>query len=539
MPSLSFHAVSFSWPDATPVFAALDLTIPEGLSALVGRNGIGKSTLLRLAVGELRPTSGHVERPPGIAYVPQTVTLDAEFTVAAALGIDAALAAIARIESGAGADADYDVVGDDWLIEERALAVLAELGLAHLELGRPVGLMSGGEAMSLAIGAALLTRPAVLLLDEPSNNLDADARHDLTQTLASRKEPTLVVSHDRTLLAAVGHIGELSEREDRTTRLRWFGGNIDHYDEAISAERASTHQAVVTAKAELHRQQREAVKHADAAGTKRRRGESFVANRRYVGGAADQKRRQAEETDARVRKIHEQRIAAASERLELARAEIPRDRSIHVDLPLTEVPPRRKVIAAVSLTTRTEASLTATVRGPERIHIAGGNGAGKTTLIETILGFSPAVAGSVDVAVPAGYLAQRLDGLDPTLSVVANVRAVAPDVSLQDIRDQLGRFQFRGVAADAPVARLSGGERFRAALACVLLARPAPQLLILDEPTNNLDFESQAQLIQALGSFRGALLVVSHDAAFVAALEPTRRWEVRQGHPVRDLELSA
>ncbi len=202
------------------------------------------------------------------------------------------------------------------------------------------------------------------------------------------------------------------------------------------------------------------------------------------------------------------------------------------------MPPRRLVLEAAALTTRTGAVLDAIVRGPERIHLAGPNGAGKSTLLLTLLGGLAPEAGAVAVPVPVGVLPQRLDHLDASSSVLENVRRAAPDASEQEVHDQLGRFRLRGSAVSSAVGTLSGGERFRAALACVLLARPAPQLLILDEPTNSLDLDSQAQLVQALEGFGGALLVVSHDAAFVSALAPTRRWTVAAGPgPVRDQPL--
>ena len=181
--------------------------------------------------------------------------------------------------------------------------------------------------------------------------------------------------------------------------------------------------------------------------------------------------------------------------------------------------------------------VSAAIQGPERILLAGRNGSGKTTLIETLLGDVTPASGHLSMGVPVGYLPQRLDVLDDALSVADNVRERAPGAAPQEIRDQLGKFQFRGDRADALAGTLSGGERFRAALACVLLARPQPQLLILDEPTNNLDFESQAQLVQALEGFEGALILVSHDDAFVDAIAPTRLWEIVEG-TVRDVPIS-
>jgi len=529
MPSLSFSHVSFRWPDGRSVFADLTFTLPPGLSGLVGRNGIGKSTLLRLAFGDLRPTVGQVSRPSSLRFVPQGVTLQTAASVADVLQIAAPLAALRAIEAGSADPAHYEALADDWLVEERARSVLASLGLERLELDRPVGNVSGGEATLLAVGAALLAEPDVLLLDEPTNNLDAHGRDRLRAALAARPGATAVVTHDRTLLAGVERIGDLRERDDRTTELRWFGGALAEFEAAVDAERDAAEQALVAARADAARQARELASHTEGAGRKARAGEKARSQRKVVGMAANTKRNQAERTDARVRKVHEARLEASREQLERARAAIPRDRSIRLELPGTHVPSRREVLRLEAVRTRTGTALTATVAGPERIHLTGRNGAGKTTLIRTVLGAVPPAEGAVRLLVPAGYLPQRLDVLDDSLSVLENVGRRAHGASPQEIRDQLGKFQFRGAAAEAAVGTLSGGERFRAALACVLLARPEPQLLILDEPTNNLDFESQTQLIQALEGYGGALLVVSHDDAFVEAIAPTRRWSLDVG----------
>ncbi|WP_062383087.1 ATP-binding cassette domain-containing protein [Demequina iriomotensis] len=534
MPSLTLSHLSFAWPDGRALFTDLTFTLPPGVTALIGRNGIGKSTLVRLALGELAPGGGTVARPASIAYVPQHVTLATEATVSDALGIAEPRAALRAILAGSTDPADFDALGDDWAVEERSVAMLAALRVPA-DLDRSVGGLSGGEAVLLAIAAALLARPDVMVLDEPTNNLDATARAALAAQLASRDGATLVVSHDRTLLSGVARIAELREREDRTVELRWFGGGLEAFEEAREAERAAAAQAATAASAEVGRQSRALAAHVDGAGRKRRAGEKARAERRLVGLAADAKQHQAERTDARVRRIHQQRLADARERLAEARAAIPRDRAIRIDLPGTEVPARRLVLEAEGLTTRTGATLDAIVRGPERIHLAGRNGAGKSTLVATLLGDLAARAGGSRVDVPVGILPQRLVGLDEEASVLDNVRRRAPGASPQEVRDLLGRFRFRGTSADAAVATLSGGERFRAFLACVLLARPEPQLLVLDEPTNNLDLESQAQLIEALAGYRGALLVVSHDAAFVEAVSPTRTWTVEPDAPVRDL----
>ena len=161
------------------------------------------------------------------------------------------------------------------------------------------------------------------------------------------------------------------------------------------------------------------------------------------------------------------------------------------------------------------------IRGPERIALRGRNGSGKTTLLRQLV---PAAA------VPVGYLPQRLDLLDPDASVLDNVRAVAPAATPNEVRARLARFLLRGRRVEQPAGTLSGGERFRATLACLLLADPAPQLLLLDEPTNNLDLDSVAQLVAALQGYRGGLVVASHDETFLAELGLTAGWTAADRH---------
>ncbi|WP_291380280.1 ATP-binding cassette domain-containing protein [Demequina sp.] len=530
MPStLSFTHLSFAWPDGRTVFRDLTFALPSGLSGMVGRNGIGKTTLARLAVADLAPTAGSVARPDRFAYVPQHVALAVDDAVADVLGIGATVRALRAIEGGSTDPADYDAVADDWLVEERAHATLDALGLGNIGLDRRIGQVSGGEATLLAVGASLLAASDVLLLDEPTNNLDADARERLVEALVQRQGTTAVITHDRALLSRVERIGELREKADGSTELRWFGGAIAAFEEAVAAEQDGARQVVAGAVAHAARERRDLVARVESAGKRRRQAASARANAKVTRAGVKVKTDQAARTEARVRHVHEDRLDAATARLADARAAIERDRSIRIDLPLTAVPHRRVILRAAGLVTRTGECGDVSIVGPERIVIAGANGSGKTTLIETLLGTREPVVGTVAVRVPTGYLPQRLDLLDDALSVVDNVRRRAPEVAPQEVRDQLGKFQFRGAAADALAATLSGGERFRAALACVLLARPAPQLLVLDEPTNNLDFASQEHLAQALEGYGGALVVVSHDPAFVESIAPTRRWTLGEG----------
>ncbi len=524
MPSLSFSHLSFSWPDGRHLIHDATGAVPSGLTALVGANGAGKSTLLRILTGEITADAGTVSRSGTLAYVPQDITLTANSRAASVMGLAPVLAALRAIESGSVDPTHYDTVGDDWDVEARASAVLASLGLPTDTLERTIGELSGGEATRLALAAALLKRPDVLLLDEPTNNLDSLASAQVLRALKARVGATLVVSHDRSLLTNVTAIGEL-----RHGRLRWFGGAIDDYEATLEAERATAAQQVRTAKADVARQHRELRTHVKGAAKKQREGARAAKQAGLPKIVANAKKGAAQQTQARVTAVHEDRLAEAQNRLASAQDAAQRDREIRVDLSGTEVPTRRDVAALAACELRTGTVVDAVIQGPERIVLAGPNGSGKTTLLRTLLGALAPAAGTATVSVPMGYLPQRLDVLDSELSVIDNVRMRAPGVSPHESRAGLARFLFRGNVADALAGTLSGGERLRAALAAVLLARPAPQLLLLDEPTNNLDFASRAHLIEALADYRGALVVVSHDADFVNRIGVTREWVLADG----------
>ena len=529
MPSLVLSDVAFAFPDDTPLFSGLNLTIGPGLTTLVGRNGTGKSTLFTLIAGVLSPASGSITvdgaGPSDVAYVPQLLAdAPARRTLADELGVGGRLAALARIEAGQGDDDDFALLGDDWSISERTVAQLHELGLPT-ELGRPVVSLSGGERTLAAVAGRLLEQPRVLLLDEPTNNLDARARRRLFGALerfvAGGDRIALVVSHDLELLDRADTTVEL-----RAGRCRVFGGNYAHYREVVDAEQAAALQALSGARNDLRSEKRDKAQAQVALARRERYGRKMQASKREPKMVMGLRKQAAQESAARYRATHERGVEQAQERMREADAAVRREELLRIELPDPQLPSGRVVVDV-------EDPVAGRIHlaGPARVRLAGPNGSGKTTLLRRLVGGdrddpdgAPAVPGAVRgndddtvapaIATPWAFLPQDLRVEHPDRSVVDTIRAARPSASAEEAHAHAARMLFIGDAGFRRLGELSGGERLRAALASELFARPVPQLLILDEPTNNLDLEGVEVLVEALAQWRGALLLVSHDDGF-------------------------
>ncbi|MET7333597.1 ABC-F family ATP-binding cassette domain-containing protein [Nonomuraea sp. NPDC005650] len=525
-------SLSFSWPDDTPVFSDLSFTVGGGRTGLVAPNGAGKSTLLKLIAGEYRPGGGSVSVSGPLGYLPQSLPLAGDLTVAEVLGIAPVIAALDAIESGDASEEHFTTIGNDWDIEERTRAQLDRLGLGELGFDRTLRTLSGGQIVSLGLAAQLLRRPDVLLLDEPTNNLDLAARRRLFDVLGDWNGCLLVVSHDRALLDRVDRVAELDRGE-----VRFYGGDFTAYEEAVRAEQEAAERNVRSAEQELKREKREMQQARERA---ERRAGTAARNLKNAGLPrifAGNMKRGAQEAAGRAGQMHAARVSDAKARLDEAGRALRDDQKIALQLPGTNVPAGRTVFHGEHLRARdlfAEPGIDLTVRGPERIALTGPNGAGKSTLLRLISGDLAPDGGTTRRADGrVAYLSQRLDLLDVERSVAANLAAFAPGLPEAERMNLLARFLFRGARAHLPVGVLSGGERLRATLACVLCAEPAPQLLLLDEPTNNLDLVSVGQLESALAAYEGAFVVVSHDERFLAEIGVERRLELSGGRLVQ------
>jgi ATPase subunit of ABC transporter with duplicated ATPase domains len=530
-PSVVLTDVGLTWPDGTSVLSGITGAFGAGRTGLVGLNGSGKSTLLRLIAGELVPTTGTVSTSAEVAYLPQTLPLRVGARVVDLLGVGRQVDAVRAIESGDTAVCHFDAVGEDWDVEARATMVLADAGLPADALDRRVGELSGGEAVLVAVAGLRLRAAPITLLDEPTNNLDRDARARLAEQVAGWRGALLVVSHDTALLELMDGTAELYEG-----CLSVVAGPYSAYCAHLEAEQAAAEQAERAAEQVLRREQRQRIEAETVLARRTRYAATDHENKRKPKIVMNQRRTEAQVSAGKLRAGLDADVVRARTALKEASERVRDDAHIRLELPDPGVPAGRR-LAELHGT-----DCTHVIQGRERVALTGPNGVGKTTLLDTLvhrrLPTTTHLARATAHTQRIGYLPQRTDGLNDDVSVLDAVRAAAPDRPPQQIRHALARFLLRGDTVHRTVRSLSGGERFRVALARLLLADPPSQLLVLDEPTNDLDTQTVDQLLSALAAYRGAVLVVSHDDAFLTRLQPDMRLELhsdgrlsKQGSP--------
>ena len=537
--------ISYAHPSQPPLFADLSAVFSAPLTGLIGDNGCGKTTLMRLILGDLTPDSGSLAAPERMAYLPQDLGLDREQTLAELCGISETLRALQAVESGEYSPELYEVIGDNWDVEERTLATLATYGFTPATLvdrdnpeairslfTRDMRSFSGGEAVIAALASLMISDPEFILLDEPTNNLDSAAKAQLFTALEALPCPALIISHDRDLLERVHVIAELHADRQGLAHLRLFEGNYSTYRQALETEQQAAQRRVTEAKNQVRSAHREWVQAQEIISKNMAQVWKDDQPDTILDLAKDASRQAA----AKLRGLRVGKQEQAQEAYQKAQEQVRIQEKIYAELSQQPLPAGRKVLELSRIDslhfspaeannesqqgTPAERPEHLILSGPEHLRITGANGSGKTTLLNAIAHAGEAdylspvqPAYRVDYCIEGAYIPQRIT-LDPELTLLQSVQRANLGVSEQHLRDQLARLLFRRESVHHKTGELSGGERFRAAVAQVLLADPVPQLLMLDEPTNNLDISSVDWLVQALEAYTGALIVVSHDEDF-------------------------
>lgn len=515
-PLLTLQDVSCITADGRTLFESVNFSVTEGRIGLVGRNGVGKSTLLHIMSGVLAPTSGSVARSGRVGVLQQDIPIDGGQTLADLFDLSAAFAVLSRIEAGQGSVSDFEHA--DWLLSQRFADALQRFGLA-LEPPTPLATLSGGQRTRAALAALLFHQPDLILLDEPTNNLDRDGREAVMKMLVDWRGAAIVVSHDRALLRKMDGIAELSQ-----TGLHFYGGNWDFYHDKKQEERDNAARNLQLAQRDVKQVQRKAQDAAERQERSDARGRSLRADAGMSKMLLDAREDQAQKTSGKGQALADRNMEKAEARLKEAEALVEAVKPMRFNVEGAALPTGRVLLEMenVSGGPRSDQPVirdfSMKIVGPERIAIRGANGAGKTSLLRLVTGELLPVAGRVQCFVAVAMFDQQMKLMDRTATLYENFRRLNPDANDNVARAALARFSFRGEASARLAGELSGGELLRAALACVLGGTQKPALLILDEPTNHLDLDSIEALEAALNDYEGGLLVVSHDQAFLEAI---------------------
>ncbi|GAA1351765.1 ABC-F family ATP-binding cassette domain-containing protein [Falsarthrobacter nasiphocae] len=531
---------------ALELFSGLDLVVSEGeIAGLVGPNGGGKTTLLRILAGEIPPMAGTVVTSPlraNVGYLTQQPDARPGETVREAIArrtgvaqatetMDAAAEALGSPDAGEREHDAYSTALETWLalggadLDERLEDAAAQVGL-DVGLDREVASLSGGQAARVGLAGLLLSRYDAYLLDEPSNDLDAHGLDVLEDFLLGLNAPVVMVSHDRQLLSNTAT--SIVEIDRSLQRIVVYGGGYDAYLEERSIKRRHAHEAYedyAERKAQLEGRARMQRAWMDK-GTK-----NAMRSAKARGGERDKHIR------AHARRTSEKQAAKAaqSERMleRLEAVEEPRKEWV-LNFTIASAPRSGDVVARAreAVVERGGFRLGPVTVGldyGDRVAVTGPNGAGKSTLLSLLLGRLSPDSGAVDAGsrVVVGEIDQARAAFEGPETLAQRFSTEVPEWPDADVRTLLAKFGLKSDHVGRPSESLSPGERTRAGLA--LLQARGVNLLVLDEPTNHLDLPAIEQLEEALDSFEGTVLLVTHDRRMLESVRLTRRWHVEDG----------
>ncbi|WP_119080941.1 ABC-F family ATP-binding cassette domain-containing protein [Chitinophaga alhagiae] len=512
--------ISYHTPNREPLFRNISFSLRKGdKAAIAGNNGAGKTTLLKIIAGLEKNYTGQLQVPGNLYYIPQHYGHFNQLTVAAALGIAPLLEALRAVEGGAVDQRYYDLLEHNWDISARCEEAFARWGLRGIALEQPLHQLSGGMKTRLFLSGIDIFKPAIVLLDEPTNHLDKPARAQLYEWMETTGCTLLLTSHDRQLLRLCNPIWELN-----AGGIKVYGGNYDLYAAQKDAETAAMehqlahHEKTLKEARQKQQQALERKQHADAQARKRYAGSSEPKG--FLNG----RRNAAEASTAKLKHVHADKVSELRADLEEVAAMAQVQRIMKGYFGASALPASKVLIQATGVNHAFDngqwlwpAPVTLTIRSGSRLAISGNNGSGKTTLLNILQRRVAPGQGSVAAASCRALL------LDQDYSLIDRKKTVLQQAdSFNEARLEaamvhtlLAGFLFGPADWEKPCAVLSGGEMLRLALCCMVLQHKAPDIIFLDEPTNNLDLGNIEMLGKVFATYRGALVIVSHDAGFL------------------------
>lgn len=517
--SIIITDLSYQYLNQPTLFKHISFSVAKGDKiSIIGNNGVGKSTLLKLLSGDIKPISGSINPASKPYYVPQQASPNNK-TIAEALGVSTKLEALNAIYKGSVNQSDFDTLNDDWEIENRCKASLSEWGLNNMELSHSMSELSGGEKTKVILAGISIHNPDIVLLDEPTNHLDLEARKLLYEYVSNTKDTVVVVSHDISLLNIINTTYELSTKD-----IRLYGGNYDFYNEQKQREDNALTQQIDAEQNALQ----VARKRAQEVRERQERRTAQGKSNKKKGGAPriilNARANLAENSSTKLRDKHSGIINDSQQRLSSLRYKQLLNKELKIDINDTELHNGKILVTAKGLNFGYDndnllwkSSFDIEIRSGDRVHIIGNNGSGKTTIIKLILGELVPTQGEISRSdFTHAYLDQEYELVNKPITILELTEQYNKNnLPEHEVKLRLNRSLFPHDTWDKNCQSLSGGERMRLYLCCLMISNQVPDIFILDEPTNNLDISSLSILANTLKSYKGTVLIISHDEYFI------------------------
>lgn len=498
--------------------------------SIIGNNGTGKSTLLRLLAGELMPFFGAIQCSSQPYYIPQQIGITGQ-SVSESLGVNKKIGALHAIKNGSSDYIYYDLLEDDWDIESRCRLALDFWGLVDIELNFSMDLLSGGEKSKVFLAGLLIHRPDIILLDEPTNHLDQAGREKLYNYIVNCKATIVVVSHDITLLSLLNTTYELSEKG-----IKVYGGNYSFYKEQKEIEEQALVQQIDSEEASLRLARKKAQEVRERQDKRESQGKRNKQKEGVARIVVNARGNLAENSSAKLKEKHSRIIDEKQQNLLELRQKQRVNSELKIYFEDTQLHKGKLLVEAVNVNFEYadakliwETPLNIEVRSGERIHITGNNGVGKTTLIKLLTGALLPTKGKIKKAdFSYVYLDQQYSMVNKNATVLELAhKNNFNNLQEYEIRLRLNRALFPKETWNKNCQTLSGGERMRLYLCCLMISNHIPDMFVLDEPTNNLDISSLSILTNTVKNYQGTVLVISHDKYFIDKIGITKSIELK------------
>lgn len=523
---LILQNITYLHPNKDLLLDNISLTVNKhDKIALIGNNGDGKSTLLRIIARELQPAEGLLHTSTMPFYMPQIFGQFNDITVAQALKIEVKLNSLKEILGGKVTEHNLNLLADDWNIEERCDEALSYWELKGIDINQKMKTLSGGQKTKIFLAGISIHEPQLVLLDEPSNHLDANSWQLLYNFIETTASTVIIVSHDRKLLNLLDKIFELDQRG-----ITVYGGNYDFYTEQKQIEKYALTQQVKSKEKTLRkakekdRETKERQQKLDARGKKKQ--EKAGVPKILM----NKLKNDAEKSTSKIKTVHADKITGISKELQNLRSSLPDIDKMKFGFDNSSLHKGKILFRAEDINFSYgnrllwNKKLSFQITSGERIVVKGLNGSGKTTLIKIILGELAPISGSVFCADSHSvYIDQDYSLINNHLRVYEQAQNFNTSALLEhEIKIRLNRFLFSQEYWDKPCLALSGGEKMRLMLCCLTIGNHAPDIIVLDEPTNNLDIQNIEILTAAINEYQGTLIVVSHDDYFIEQINVGR-----------------